>query len=92
MADRFKDKKVLGVGGTGKIMRESILDLVTTTTASEVSKITVTDVDEKAGSDVLKSLNDPRVDFKVLDVAKSDETIALMQQYDLVLDGTAIQL
>ena len=92
MVDRFRDMKVLCVGGAGKICRESILDLVTTTTANEVSKVTVTDVDEKAGNEVLRFLNDPRVDFKIVDVTKSDELTALMKQYDIVMNGTAVHL
>ncbi len=85
-------KKVLSIGGAGKICRETIADLVVTTTANEVSKITVGDLDEEAGSEVVSSLNDPRVDFKRVDVNKTDELIKLMKQYDLVMSGTSLGL
>lgn len=84
--------KVLFVGGGGKICRETIIDLVTTTTANEVSKIIVTDSNEEAGNEVVRLLDDPRVDFKRVDVNKSDEMIELMKQCDFVLDGTTIEL
>lgn len=82
-------KKVLSIGGAGKICRETIADLVTTTTANEVSKITVGDLDEEAGNEVVSSLNDPRVDFKRVDVNKTGEVIELMKQYDFVMSGTS---
>ena len=85
-------KKVLSIGGAGKICRETIADLVVTTTANVVSKITVGDLDEEAGSEVVSSLNDPRVDFKRVDVNKTDELIKLMKQYDLVMSGTSLGL
>jgi len=84
--------KVLCVGGGGRICRETIIDLVMTTTANEVSKIIVTDVNEEAGREVVRLLDDPRVDFKRVDVNKSDEMIELMKQCDLVIDGCTIQL
>ena len=84
--------KVLCVGGAGKICREAITDLVATTTANEVSKVTVGDLDEEAAREVVSSLNDPRVDFKRVDVNKSDELIELMKQYDLVMSGTSLGL
>jgi saccharopine dehydrogenase-like NADP-dependent oxidoreductase len=84
--------KVLCVGGAGRICREAIMDLVATTTANEFSKITVADFNEEAGNELVKLLNDPRVDFEKADVNKSDELIELMKQYDLVMDGTAISM
>jgi len=86
------ETKVLCIGGAGKICRETIIDLVTTTTAKEFSKITVADFNEKAGSELVRFLDDPRVDFKRLDVNKSDEMLQLMKQYDFVMDGTPIRL
>jgi len=85
-------KKVLSIGGAGKICREALADLVVTTTANEVSGITVGDLDEEAGSEVVKLLNDPRIDFKRVDVNKTDELIKLMKQYDLVMSGTSLGL
>ena len=84
--------KILCIGGAGKICRETIIDLVTTTTANEFSKITVADFNEEAGSELVRFLDDPRVDFKTLDVNKPDEMIELMKQYDFVMDGTAVHL
>jgi len=81
--------KVLCIGGAGKICREAIADIMATTTANEVSKITVADINEEAGREVVSLLNDPRVDFKKVDANKSDETIELMKQYDLVVGGTS---
>ena len=85
-------KRVLSIGGAGRICRETIADLVATTTANEVSKITVGDLDEEAGSEVVSSLNDPRVDFKRVDVNKTDELSKLMKQYDMVMSGTSLGL
>ncbi|MHA1304698.1 MAG: saccharopine dehydrogenase family protein [Candidatus Heimdallarchaeaceae archaeon] len=84
--------QILCVGGAGKICRESLIDIVATTTANEFSKITITDLDEKSGNEVVRILNDSRVDFKRVDVNETDKMVKLMKQYDIVMDGTTIGL
>lgn len=81
--------KVLCLGGGGRICREAVEDLVGYST---FERITVADVDEKAGREVVEWLNDPRVDFKEVDVRNREETVRLMRGYDVVMDGTTISL
>ncbi|MFK2824658.1 saccharopine dehydrogenase C-terminal domain-containing protein [Bacillus sp. B190/17] len=81
--------KVFCLGGAGKICREAILDLVQ---YSNFEKITVADFNEQEGKDVVKWLNDPRVDFVQVDVTDIKETVLKMKGYDIVLDGTTIKL
>jgi len=81
--------KVLCLGGAGKICREAAYDLVE---FSDFQKITIGDNNPKAGREVVKWLNDPRVDFKKVDVFNKKETVRLMRQYDIVMDGTTISL
>ena len=81
--------KFFCLGGAGRICRESILDLVQ---FSAASRITVSDVDETAGREVVAWLHDPRVDFVPADVRDRTGTVASMRGYDVVLDGTTIAL
>lgn len=81
--------KVLCLGGAGKICREAAYDLVE---FSDFETISIGDYDEKAGREVVKWLNDPRVDFKKVDVNRKKETVNLMRNYDIVMDGTTISL
>jgi len=81
--------KVLCLGGAGKICREAAYDLVE---FSDFEKITIGDYNGKAGREVVQGLNDPRVDFKKIDVNNKKETVKLMRQYDIVMDGTTISL
>ena len=81
--------KMLCLGGAGRICREAILDLVQ---ASDFEKITVADANETAGREVVAWLDDPRVDFVAVNVLDSETTVALMRDYDLVVDGTPISL
>lgn len=81
--------KFFCLGGAGRICRESILDLVQ---FSAASRITVSDVDETAGREVVAWLHDPRVDFVPGDVRDRTRTVASMRGYDVVLDGTTIAL
>jgi saccharopine dehydrogenase-like NADP-dependent oxidoreductase len=80
---------VLCLGGAGKICREAAYDLVE---FSDFQKITIGDCDERAGREVVRWLNDPRVGFKKVDVRNKKETVNLMHQYDIVMDGTTISL
>src|SRR5512139_1716970 len=81
--------KVLCLGGAGKICREAACDLVE---FSNFQKVTIGDYNAKAGREVVQWLNDPRVDFKKVDVNNKKETVKLMRQYDIVMDGTTISL
>ena len=81
--------KVFCLGGAGKICREAAYDLVE---FSDFQKITIGDTNGKTGREVVQWLNDPRVDFKKVDVNNRKETVKLMRQYDVVMDGTTISL
>ncbi len=81
--------RVLGLGGAGRICRESVHDLVTT---SQAERITVADVNVDAGLEVVTWLDDDRVDFKGVDLNDTAATVELMSQYDLVMDGTPISM
>jgi lysine 6-dehydrogenase len=77
------------LGGAGRICREAILDLVQ---HSPAKRITVADVNEPAGRGVVAWLNDPRLDFMLVDVTDHARTVAQMRGYDVVVDGTTIAL
>ncbi len=81
--------KILCLGGAGKISRESVCDLVE---YSDFDKITIADYDRQAGREVVKWLDDPRVDFIHVDVNDQKSTVDRMRGYDLVMDGTTISL
>ncbi len=81
--------KIFCLGGAGRICREAVLDLVK---YSDATRITIADVNEPAGRQVVAWLNDPRVDFVVADVQCRADTIAKMRGYDVVMDGTTIGL
>jgi lysine 6-dehydrogenase len=81
--------KVLCLGGAGKICREAAYDLVE---FSDFQTITIGDYNEKAGREVVEWLNNPRVDFKNVDVNNKKEIVKLMRNYDIVMDGTTISL
>ena len=81
--------KVLCLGGAGKICREATLDLVQ---FSDFEEITIGDHDENTGREVVKWLNDPRVDFKKVDVKDGAAAVGIMKGYDIVMDGTTITL
>lgn len=81
--------KILCLGGAGNICREAAYDLVE---FSDFKKITIGDYNGKAGREVVRWLKDPRVDFKKVNVFNKKETVQLMRQYDVVMDGTTISL
>ncbi len=81
--------KFFCLGGAGRICREAILDLVQ---FADATHITVADVNETAGRAVVAWLNDPRVDFTLVDVTDHARTVAQMHGYDVVMDGTTIAL
>ncbi|MBN2437396.1 MAG: saccharopine dehydrogenase NADP-binding domain-containing protein [Deltaproteobacteria bacterium] len=81
--------KVLCLGGAGKISRESVHDLVL---FSDFEQITIGDFNEKAGREVVAWLNEPRVDFRKIDINDKAATVSIMCGYDIVMDGTTISL
>lgn len=81
--------KALCLGGAGRICRESVLDLVA---FSDFGRITVADTNETQGRSLVSQCDDPRVDFRYVDVNEADGAVATMRGYDVVLDGTAIAL
>lgn len=81
--------KALCLGGAGKISRESVHDIVQ---YSDYEKITVADVNEEAGLEVVAWLDDPRVDFMKVDVYDRTNCVNLLKKYDIVLDGTTISM
>lgn len=81
--------KILCLGGAGKISRESVHDLVE---YSDFEQITIADYNESAGREVVNWLNDSRVDFVRIDVNDQPSAVAVMRDYDVVMDGTTISL
>lgn len=81
--------KVFCLGGAGKISRESVYDLVQ---FSDFKRITIGDFNEKAGQEVVAWLNDPRVDFRKIDINDEAATVSIMRDYDIAMDGTTISL
>jgi saccharopine dehydrogenase-like NADP-dependent oxidoreductase len=81
--------KIFCLGGAGRICREAALDLVR---FSSFDRITVGDVDEAVGRQVVAWLADPRVDFVRVDVTDLQRTIDALRGYDVVMDGTTIKL
>jgi len=81
--------KVFCLGGAGKIASEAVRDLVE---FSDVEQISIGDPNEDAGSALVRELRDPRVDFVRIDITAREEAIAVLQPYDIVMDGTTIRL
>ncbi len=81
--------KIICLAGAGRITREAVLDLVQ---FSDFERITIADIDEAAGEEVVQWLNDPRVDFTKIDVTDKDSAVSVMRSYDVVMDGTTISL
>ncbi|WP_342515247.1 saccharopine dehydrogenase C-terminal domain-containing protein [Sporosarcina sp. FSL K6-1522] len=81
--------KVFCLGGAGRIAREAVLDLVE---HSEFEVITIGDFNEEIGQELVKELNDSRVNFVKVNVMNHKETVEQMKGYDVVMDGTTITL
>lgn len=79
--------KVLCLGGAGKISREAVYDLAE---FSDFERITVADINESEGREVVKEANSDNVDFRSIDIYNEDEAIKIISEYDIVLDGTTI--
>jgi saccharopine dehydrogenase-like NADP-dependent oxidoreductase len=80
---------VLCLGGAGKICSEAVLDL---STFSDFKRITIADCDQKAGKALAASIDDGRIDFRPVDIRQKEAAVALMRDYDIVMDGTTIHL
>ena len=81
--------KVLCLGGAGRICRESAYDMLE---FADIEKLTIADYDPQTGKEVAEWLNDPRVDFKKIDVTGHDDAVEIIRDYDVVMDGTTISL
>ncbi|MBV5314734.1 MAG: saccharopine dehydrogenase NADP-binding domain-containing protein [Prolixibacteraceae bacterium] len=81
--------KIFALGGTGKICRESALDIVQ---FGDFKKLTIGDINLTAAKETAEWLNHPKVDYAYIDVNNKLESIALLSEYDLVIDGTTISL
>jgi saccharopine dehydrogenase-like NADP-dependent oxidoreductase len=81
--------KIFCLGGAGRICREAVLDLVQ---FSDATRITVADINESAGREVVEWVNDPRVDFVRADVQQHTGAVSKMRGFDVVMDGTTLAL
>lgn len=81
--------KIFALGGTGKICRESALDIVQ---FGDFEKLTIGDINLAAAKETAEWLNHPKVDYAYIDVTDKLNSIALLSEYDLVIDGTTISL
>jgi len=81
--------KIFCLGGAGRICREAALDLVQ---FAHFSQMTIGDIDENMGTEVVTWLNDPRVDFQKVDLTNFEQTVKTLAGYDIVMDGTTISL
>ena len=79
--------QILCIGGGGRICREAVLDLVQ---FSDFRRTTVADCDARAAGEVVRWLDDPRVDAATVDVNDRRATVDLMRGYSLVVDGLPI--
>ncbi|MEI8113392.1 MAG: saccharopine dehydrogenase C-terminal domain-containing protein [Bacteroidia bacterium] len=81
--------KIFALGGAGKICRESALDIVQFGT---FDRLTIGDFNVAAAKETADWLNHPKVDYAFIDVKNKMESIAILSEYDLVIDGTTISL
>jgi lysine 6-dehydrogenase len=81
--------KIFALGGAGKICRESALDIVKFGT---FDRLTIGDFNIAAAKETADWLNHPKVDYAFIDVKNRMESIAILSDYDLVIDGTTISL
>ena len=81
--------KIFAIGGAGRICRESINDLVK---FADFEKLTIGDFDVEEAKKVEEWINDKRVDSCFVDITNKEEAVAILSDYDIVLDGTTISL
>ncbi|MBN1969685.1 MAG: saccharopine dehydrogenase NADP-binding domain-containing protein [Candidatus Delongbacteria bacterium] len=79
--------KVLCLGGAGKISRETVYDLAK---SAEFERITVADINQKEGLEVVNNCNSDKVDFRSIDIYNEEEAVKIVSEYDIVMDGTTI--
>lgn len=80
---------VFCLGGAGKICSEAVRDLVQ---YSQVDKITIGDPNAPAAQALIEELNDARVDYVDIDITDKKRAISILKAYDIVMDGTTINL
>ncbi|MCW4027385.1 MAG: saccharopine dehydrogenase NADP-binding domain-containing protein, partial [Candidatus Bathyarchaeota archaeon] len=73
---------ILGTGPQGEIISTYALK------DPDIDRITVVDRHKKHAEGLVKKLNDPRADYKVLDVGK-EKLADLFSEYDAVLNATS---
>jgi len=81
--------RIFALGGAGKICRESALDIVRFGTFDQ---LTIGDNNINSAQETARWLNHPNVDFAFINVKNKKESIALLSDYDIVIDGTTITL
>jgi lysine 6-dehydrogenase len=81
--------RIFAIGGAGKICRESALDIVRFGTFDQ---LTIGDNNINAAQESARWLNHPNVDYAYINVKNKKESVALLSDYDIVIDGTTITL
>ena len=77
------------LGGAGKICSEAVRDLVQ---FSDAEKITIGDPDANVARILIDELHDNRVDYVDIDITDKKSAVAILEGYDIVMDGTTINL
>lgn len=85
-------KKLICLGGAGRICSESVRDLAKFTDDKVFSKITIADFNLDAAQKLAAEIKDPRVTAIKVDVTDREKTLTLLKGYDIVLDATTIRL
>ena len=88
----LQPKRVLCLGGAGKICSEAVRDLAEFTSAELVGEIVVADIAEHGGEALRAELGDPRVRTMRIDVRDEEATVQALGAFDIVMDGTTIHL
>ena len=81
--------KIFCLGGAGKICGEAVRDLVE---YSNVERITIGDPNAEAAHLLIDELDDDRIDYADIDITDKKRAVALLERYDIVMDGTTITL
>ena len=81
--------RIFALGGAGKICREAALDIVQFGTFDQ---LTIGDFDVDAAKETAKWLFHPNVDYVFIDIRNKSNSVALLSEYDIVIDGTTISL
>ena len=81
--------KIFCLGGAGKICGEAVRDLVE---YSNVERITIGDPNTEAAHLLIDELDDDRIDYANIDITNKKRAVALLEGYDIVMDGTTITI